>query len=126
MNCQHSDAEDAVGNWRKLLNSFDSLDSQLKDFREQASTALRLTCIEGLELAQGPPPADQDRPTIVLTRRRTDLSCSAARLWCQTETDFDAEAAAAVTPASGSSDLLERLRKKAEAKKPGVPTGDGG
>jgi len=123
------DAEDAVGNWRKLLNSFDSLDSQLKDFREQ---------LERLEADEGPssPKArrlrakidriEKDRAKVLDQEKKVlDLVLKHAPK-AKTETDFDAEAAAEVTPSSSSSELLERLRKKAEAKKPGVPTGDGG
>lgn len=116
----------AIKNWRKILNNFDSLDSQLKEFRAQ---------LEKMELKYGPGSSkakklsakiaklDKERTKVIADEKANMNLILRHAPKVKTEADFDAEAAAAVSSKKGSS-LLDRLRKKSEKKTPGVPSGD--
>jgi hypothetical protein len=120
------DPNKAIKNWRKILNSFDSLDSQLKEFRGQlekmelkygpkSDKAKKLAAkIEKLDKAKKKALADEKANMNLILRHAPKV---------KTEADFDSEAAAEVSSKKGSS-LLDRLRKKSEKKEPGVPRGD--
>lgn len=120
------DPNQAIKSWRKILNTFDTLDSQLKEFRAQ---------LERMEVKYGPNSAktkklekkiariDKAKEKAVADEKKIMNLVLRHAPKVKTEADFDSEAAAEVKSKKGS-DLLDRLRKKAKKKEPGVPRGD--
>ncbi len=120
------DPNKAIKGWRKILNTFDSLDSQLKEFRAQ---------LERMELKYGPN-SDKTKKLekkIAKIDKAMEKAVAAEKKLMnlvlrhapkvKTEADFDSEAAVEVSSKKGSS-LLDRLRKKSQKKEPGVPKGN--
>ena len=104
----------AVKEWRKILNKFDSIESQAKGVHEQLANAekkygrkSRQAKKLGAKLAK----LDQERSRAFAREKKVMNLILRRAPKVKTALDYDSEAATEVKASSGSS-LLERIRKK--------------